>query len=558
MSEFTAPHHAAVAQLTGPGAPFEVIDSPRGSYSVRAYRNAEPNLRSVMAPGRQFGDALFLEYLEQQWTFDQFFNAVDALAGHLQKQCGVLPGDRVAIAMRNRPEWLVAFVAIIECGGVAVPLNSWGKTQELQQGLEDSAAGVVVCDSTRFNFIQAADIAVTTLLVDAATADEPDHHWDAALEAQLSPMAVEAEPDDPAILLFTSGTAGRPKGALFTHANACQALMNIELIGAATYMTNTDAMNRQMGSGIPAKTLLAVPLFHISGLFSQFIINLRHGRGLYLMYKWDAEEALRLVRESGITVLMGAPTMLLDLLGREEATPEDFTAIANVSAGGADTPPLLHELYRSQTSESLAGAGWGLTESGGTGAAFTGLYAHERPGASGFPSPIMEFRFCDEQGELVSPGEPGEMWVRSGATIPGYVSGTTDSAAFEDGWMATGDIGYIDEEGLLYVCGRAKDMVLRGGENIYPSEIEATLLEHPDCEEVAVIALPDATWGEIPAAVVRTGADCAVNESEWQSWCGERMAAYKIPAQWCFTDSALPRNAVNKLLKQAIREQFFS
>ena len=276
------------------------------------------------------------------------------------------------------------------------------------------------------------------------------------------------------------------------------------------------------------------------------------------MYKWDAEEALRLVRESGITVLMGAPTMLLDLLGREEATPEDFTAIANVSAGGADTPPLLHQLYRSQTGESLAGAGWGLTESGGTGAAFTGLYAHERPGASGFPSPIMEFRFCDEQGEPVPAGEPGEMWVRSGATIAGYVSGSTDSAAFEDGWMATGDIGYIDEEGLLYVCGRAKDMVLRGGENIYPSEIEATLLEHPDCEEVAVIALPDTTWGEIPAAVVRTGADCAVSESEWQSWCGERMAAYKIPAQWCFTDSALPRNAVNKLLKQTIREQFFS
>ena len=220
---------------------------------------------------------------------------------------------------------------------MAVPLNSWGKTLELQQGLEDSAAGVVVCDSPRFNFIQAANIDVTTLLVDAETADEPDHHWDAALEARLSPTAVEAEPDDPAILLFTSGTPA-DRGALFTHANACQALMNIELIGAATYMTNTDAMNRQMGSDVPAKTLLAVPLFHISGLFSQFIINLRHGRGLYLMYKWDAEEALRLVRESGITVLMGAPTMLLDLLGREEATPEDFTAIANVSAGLADTP----------------------------------------------------------------------------------------------------------------------------------------------------------------------------------------------------------------------------
>lgn len=365
MSEFTAAYHTAVAQLTGSGAPFEVTDTPRSNYFVKSYRNAEPNLRSVMTPGRQFGDALFLEYLDQKWTFNQFFKAVDALAGHLQTVCGVQPGDRVAIAMRNRPEWLVAFVAIVECAGVAVPLNSWGKTQELQQGLEDSAAGVVVCDSPRFNFIRAADIDVTTLLVDAEPTDEPDYHWRTALQAQLSATPVDAEPSDPAILLFTSGTAGNPKGALFTHTNACQALMNIELIGAATYMTNTDAMNRQMGSGTPAKTLLAVPLFHISGLFSQFIINLRHGRGLYLMYKWDAKEALRLVRESGITVLMGAPTMLLDLLGREDATPADFSAIANVSAGGADTPPLLHDLYRRQIHESLAGAGWGLTESGG-------------------------------------------------------------------------------------------------------------------------------------------------------------------------------------------------
>jgi acyl-CoA synthetase (AMP-forming)/AMP-acid ligase II len=170
----------------------------------------------------------------------------------------------------------------------------------------------------------------------------------------------------------------------------------------------------------------------------------------------------------------------------------------------------------------------------------------------------MEFRFCDEHGEPVAAGEPGEMWVRSGATIPGYVSGATDSADFENGWMATGDIGYIDDEGLLYICGRAKDMVLRGGENIYPSEIEAILLEHPACEEVAVIALPDATWGEIPAAVVRTGAEGALGESEWQDWCKERMAAYKVPSRWQFTNDPLPRNAVNKLLKQTIREHFFS
>ena len=557
MSEFTAAHHAAIAQLTGPGAPFEVIEATRDGYAVKSYRNAEPNLCAVMAPGRQFGDALFIEYLDQAWTFAQFFDAVDALAGYLQQSCGIAGGDRIAIAMRNRPEWLIAFVAIMECGGVAVPLNSWGKAAELQQGLEDSAAQLVIVDEARFGFIRETGLSVTTLLVDAAQAGLADHDWSVALGAGMQHTPVAAAPDDPAILLFTSGTAGRPKGALFTHANACQSLMNIELIGAATYMTNTDAMNRQMGSGIPAKTLLAVPLFHISGLFSQFIINLRHGRGLYLMYKWDADEALRLVRDSGITVLMGAPTMLLDLLNREDALSSDFTAIANISAGGADTPPLLHDLYRQKTPDGLAGAGWGLTESGGTGAAFTGHYAHERPGTSGFPSPIMEFRFCDEYGSAVAEGTPGEMWVRSGATISGYVSGANDESVFEDGWLETGDIGYIDEEGLLHICGRAKDMVLRGGENIYPSEVDAMLLEHPDCEEAAVVALPDSALGEVPGAVIRTTIDCALTTDDWQAWCAERMAAYKIPAQWCFTDSALPRNAVNKLLKQAIRDEFF-
>ena len=557
MSEFTAAHHAAIAQLTGPGAPFEVIDTPRDGYAVKSYRNAEPNLCAVMAPGRQFGDTLFIEFLDQAWTFAQFFDAVDALTGYLQQSCGITAGDRIAIAMRNRPEWLIAFVAIMECGGVAVPLNSWGKAAELQQGLQDSAAQVVICDEARFGFIRDTGLSVTTLLVDAAQTGQADHDWSVALGAGMQHTPVTAAPDDPAILLFTSGTAGRPKGALFTHANACQSLMNIELIGAATYMTNTDAMNRQMGSGIPAKTLLAVPLFHISGLFSQFIVNLRHGRGLYLMYKWDANEALRLVRESGITVLMGAPTMLLDLLNREDAVSSDFTAIANISAGGADTPPLLHDLYRHKTPDGLAGAGWGLTESGGTGAAFTGHYAHERPGTSGFPSPIMEFRFCDEHGSAVADGRPGEMWVRSGATISGYVSGAPPESVFEDGWLETGDIGYIDEEGLLHICGRAKDMVLRGGENIYPSEVEAMLLEHPDCEEVAVVALPDSAFGEVPGAVIRTNVDCALTADDWQAWCAERMAAYKIPAQWCFTDSTLPRNAVNKLLKQAIRDAFF-
>jgi len=557
MNEFTAPHHTAVAQLTSPGAPFEVEDRSRGGYSVKAYKNAERNLSAVMAPGRAFADALFLEYLDQSWTFSAFFQATDTLAGYLHLHCGIEPGDRVAIAMRNRPEWLIAFAAIIECGAVAVPLNSWGKAIELQQGLTDSQAKLVICDAARLAFIRAENNDARTLCLDEETTDAADYVWSQALDSGCQSPAVDANPADPAIMLFTSGTAGRPKGAMFSHAHCCQSLMNIEFIGAATYMTNTDAMNRQLTSGIAPKTLLAVPLFHISGLFSQFIINLRHGRGIHMMYKWDANEALRLVREAGITVLMGAPAMLLDLLNREDSHTDDFAAIANLSAGGADTPSMLHALYRQKAPGGLGGAGWGLTESGGTGAAFTGHFMHERPGASGFPSPLMEFSFRNEDGSHASPGSPGEMWVRSAATIDGYASGDNGPKTFKDGWLETGDIGYIDEEGLLYICGRAKDMVLRGGENIYPSEVEAVLLQHPDCIEAAVVALPDATLGEVPGAVLRLNTNAQADDDAFSAWCESHMAGYKIPAVWRFTDVPLPRNAVNKLLKIVIREQFF-
>jgi len=557
MTEFTAPHHTAVAQLTGPGGPFEVEPLTRGDHTVKAYKNAEQNLRDVMAPGRNFGDATFVEYPGQCWTFAAFFAASDALAGYLQAQCHIAPGDRIAIAMRNRPEWLIAFTAIIQCGAVAVPLNSWGKSAELEQGLDDSQAKLVICDAPRLAFIQAANSQTPTLCLDEESMAACDHNWSVALSSRAPVNSVAIDPNDPAIMLFTSGTAGRPKGAIFTHAHCCQSLMNIEFIGAATYMTNSDAMNQQLASATPPKTLLAVPLFHISGLFSQFIINLRHGRGIYLMYKWDADDALKLVRESGITVLMGAPTMLLDLLNRDDTTAEDFGAIANLSAGGADTPALLHELYRHKAPAGLAGAGWGLTESGGTGAAFTGHFMHERPGASGFPSPIMEFSFRSEDGATLPQSTPGEIWVRSAATISGYASGDDGLTQFEDGWLQTGDIGYIDEEGLLYICGRAKDMVLRGGENIYPSEVEAMLLKHPDCLEAAVVALPDDALGEVPGAVLRLSEQGLADETAFTAWCKEHMAGYKIPAVWRFTDQPLPRNAVNKLLKPAIKEQFF-
>ena len=558
MNEFTKPYFDAVAQLMASTAPFEIETVNVAGVPLRAFKNAETSLGAFLAAGRNHGDALFLQYQGESWTYADFFIAVDKVCAWLVNDRGINKGDRIAIAMRNRPEWLIAFVAIVNVGAVAVPLNSWGKAQELQQGLEDSEASLVFADEARLSFIRELNASLP-----AASADSGNTNHTTALadilrrDTAVAAEVVAVDRHDPAILMFTSGTSGRPKGAMLSHFNCCQALMNVEFIGAGTYMTNMEEMNQQLASPIPPKTLLAVPLFHISGLLSQALINLRHGRALFMMYKWDIDEAIRIIRDENVTVLMGAPVMLLELLKNEQFGDEHAAHLTNVSAGGAATPELLSELYATKTGSAMSGGGWGMTETMGSGAAFTGRYFAKRPDASGFPSPIVEFSFRDEDANVVPAGEPGEIWVRSSAAIQGYFSGGKPSDEPVDGWMATGDVGYISDEGFLYICGRVKDMIIRGGENVYPSEVEACLLELPGCEETAVIGLPHDIWGEEVAAVIRMSYGQSSNASEVIAFCKERLAGFKVPAHVVFTDEPLERNALQKLLKAQIRERYF-
>jgi len=558
MSDYTKPYFDAVAQLTAPTAPFEVETVDVAGVPLKAFKNAERSLGAFLAAGRNHDANLFLQYQGEDWTYGAFFEAVDQACDWLVNEAQIQKGDPIAIAMRNRPEWLVAFVATVTIGAVAVPLNSWGKAQELAQGLEDSEAKLVFCDSDRLTFIRELNAELPAVVVD--TSDDPQ---DTSLSdirqrpAPYEPLLAEVDRHDPAILMFTSGTSGRPKGALLSHFNCCQALMNVEFIGAGTYMTNMEEMNKQLASPTLPKTLLAVPLFHISGLLSQALINLRHGRALYMMYKWDIQEALRIVKEEQITVLMGAPVMLLELLKNQAFSDEHAAHLTNVSAGGAATPELLSELYATKTGTAMSGGGWGMTETMGSGAAFTGRYFAERPTASGFPSPIVEFSFRDENGDEVPSGEPGEIWVRSSAAIQGYFSGGKESDKPLDGWMGTGDIGYISDEGFLYICGRVKDMIIRGGENIYPSEIEACLLEYPGCEEVAVVGIEHETWGEEVGAVMKMQASATADAGAIKSFCKAELAGYKVPEHVVFTDEPLARNALKKLLKAAIKERYF-
>lgn len=555
MSTITAQHNAVAAQLTGPGAPFETHRVTMNGHDVLAYKNAVGTLADIIAQGRQHGDKLYLHYCGSDWSFDDFFQCVDRMAGLLQHHYHIQPGDRVAIAMRNRPEWIAAFCAIINVGAVAVPLNSWGKAEELHHGLNASEAKLVICDEVRCQYISPAVFGVDALLVDAS--NEPDERTACIMSMPTTggPTDVSIAPEDGAILMFTSGTSGLPKGALFSHYNCVQALFNIEFIGACTYMTHQEKMGHFMAKN-PVNTLFAVPLFHISGLFSQSIMSLKGGRRLFMMYKWDANEAIRAIRDHRITVLMGAPTMMMDILQHPDIAHTDLSHISNISAGGAGTPHKLTQLYNEHLPNAMAGAGWGLTETAGTGAAFTGDVFRENPTASGFISPIIEISIRDENGIEGPRDQEGEIYIRSAACIQSYHGGSAQED-FVEGWFKTGDIGYVDENNLLYLCDRAKDMIIRGGENIYPVEVEHCLITHPDISEAAVVGLADETYGETVAAVVVMKPGAHFDIASIKAHCEEHLAHFKVPQTIVCSHEPLPRNPTKKLLKRPIKAAFF-
>lgn len=555
MSTITAQHNAVVAQLTGPGAPFETHRVTINGHDVLAYKNAVGTLADIIAQGRQHGDKLYLHYCGSDWSFDDFFQCVDRMAGLLQHHYHIQPGDRVAIAMRNRPEWIAAFCAIINVGAVAVPLNSWGKAEELHHGLNASEAKLVICDEVRCQYIAPANFGLQALLVDNAKDTDANTRVLADLPNINAPVSVNTAPTDDAILMFTSGTSGLPKAALFSHFNCVQALFNIEFLGAGTFMTHQEKMGAFMAKN-PVKTLFAVPLFHISGLFSQGIMSLKGGRSLYMMYKWDADEAVEAIRHHRITVLMGAPTMMLEIFQHPAIDSVDLGNISNISAAGSGTPAKLTELYNKYLPETMAGAGWGLTESAGTGAAFTGNVFREFPHASGFVSPIVELDVRDEDGHSLAKGSTGEIYMRSAACIQGYSCGSSNDD-FIDGWFKTGDIGYVDDNNLLYLCDRAKDMIIRGGENIYPVEVENCIIAHPDIAEAAVVGLSDDTYGEIVAAVVVMKPGVHFDADAIRTYCEAHLAHFKVPQTIVCSHEPLPRNPTKKLLKRPIKAAFF-
>lgn len=548
------------AQLTAPGAPFERITVPVGDLLLPAYRHAFASLPELINAGRAHAGREFMVYEDDRWSFERFFSAVDALAGRLQAEHGLRPGERVAIAMRNRPEWAVAFAAVTLLGAVPAPLNSFGLHDELLANLRDLQPRWLLCDADRFNRVGAE---LAALDCRAAVVGGAPGQGDAAWADLIAPGAPLLQPpllapDDAALVLFTSGASSQAKGVLSTQRAVCQALYNIDYIGAFSAMTSPKMIAAMMARGLQPTTLTAVPLFHVSGLHAQLLASLRHGRRLVFMHRWDPAQALQLIQKEKITQFNGAPSMVMQLLAEPGFDDPAITgSLGGVGFGGAGLPQRLIDEVLARRGDAMSGVGFGLTETNGVGAAASGRLFQLRPQSSGQLSPIIELRVAEFDGTALPVGQAGELWLRGVSVMQAYLGQPKATAqALSDGWFRTGDIGIVDADGFVRVVDRIKDVINRSGEKVAAAEVESCLLQHPCVVEAAVFGQPDEQTGEAIVAVVVLAPGEQLSAAQVQAHVAGRLAAYKVPLRVYVRSDSLPRNPAGKMLKTTLKREY--
>jgi long-chain acyl-CoA synthetase len=547
----------AVAQLTGPGAPFAMTTIDVRGVPTRVFDNTPPSLRAIFDGARARGEQTFLVYEDERWSFAETMRHVDALGALLVERYGIRPGDRVAIAMRNYPEWIVSFAAITSIGAISVSMNAWWTEDEMRYGLEDCGARVVIADPPRAHVCaRTAREHGVRLLVVRADGDLPEgaDRWEEVLPLGAALPDVEIDPEMDATILYTSGTTGFPKGAVSTHRAVTSALTAF----ACSALTNAVRFPKeaQQAAANPTCFILIVPLFHVTGAIAVMMSCFAAGYKLVMMYKWDPERALELIEREKVTRFVGVPTQSWDLLESPDFVRRDTSSLTNVGGGGAPAPPELVRRIEGSFSRGRPGIGYGMTETNAYGPQNSGDDYLRKPTSAGRPAPTMELRVTDEEGRVLAPNEVGELWFRGPMLIRGYWNKPEATAeTIVDGWLRTGDLGMIDEEGFIYVQDRAKDMVLRAGENVYCAEVEAAIYEHPAVYEAAVYGLPHERLGEEVAVSVVLRAEAVLDEQGLRAHLTERIAAFKIPSYVDFRREQLPRGATGKILKRQIRDE---
>lgn len=544
----------SVIAVTAPGQMFSVVETEVLGRPTKIYQNALPSLRALFDLARTRGDAVFLVYEDERLSFDTVMAQVDAIADLLVNHYGVQKGDRVAIGMRNYPEWITSFAAITSVGAIAVSLNAWWTAEELAYGLEDSGTSVLIADQERAERAEGAfdTLGVRTIVVRSSGPLPPGAE---RLEDVLTPgvpmPAVDIDPDDDATILYTSGTTGHPKGAVSTHRAVVHGLFSFACRAAANGLSTPPAEPHPY----PTSFILIVPLFHVTGCVAVMLSSWLGGSKLVLMYKWGPERALELIERERITNFVGVPTMSWDLLESPDFATRDTSSLLAVGGGGAPAPPELVRRVESSFTRGRPQIGYGMTETNAYGPGNTGDDYVRKPKSTGRWVPPMDIKIAGPDGEPLPVGEVGEICFRGPMLIRGYWNKPEATAeTIVDGWLFSGDIGRIDDEGFLYVEDRAKDMVIRAGENIYCAEVEAAIYEHPAVYEAAVFGIPHERLGEELVAAVFLKAGATLTLDELRAHVGDKLAPFKVPSKVEFVTTALPRGASGKILKRELRD----
>jgi long-chain acyl-CoA synthetase len=557
-------------QLTGPGGPFEIVTETVDGLELPVYKDRLPNLRSVAAIAAGRGDEKpFVVYGDRRIGFSEFFALANSVADRWRDDLHLAHGDRVAVLSANNPEWCLSFWAAVNSGAILVGLNGWWKTDEIVYGLRDSGSKILVADQGRFDRIaehldDCADLEAV-YLVDADPADYGDdprlHRFD-ELTDRPSPTLSDTPIDegDAAVIFYTSGTTGRPKGAISTHRNMVANLQNTIfttiLSGMLTAEEAAAAGEEEPPAPPQTVALLTSPLFHVSGCHSSLVVGTLGGVRLVIPEgRFLPDKALQLIQQEQVTIWATVPTMVWRVCENPDRRDYDTSSVTSVAFGGSPSADELQRMVR-ETFPNVRSTtnAYGLTESSSTAVVISGRDARERPTSVGLPMPNVELRLVDPAGNDVPPGRDGEVLIRSPLVMPGYWGKPEATAeTIVDGWLHTGDIGRFDDDGYLYITDRAKDMIIRGGENIYCVEIEQRLVDHAEILDAAVIGVAHPELGEEVKAVVQVPPGSELSGDDVRRWVAETLADFKVPAYVEITTDKLPRNASGKLLKNVLR-----
>ena len=547
----------AFARITAAGEPYELVEREDIRGPVRTFVNAPVSLRQVYEEARS--DVEFIVADDQRWTFAEFWNDAAKIGHLLVDELGVTKGDRVAISMRNYPEWMLAFTAATSVGAIAVAMNSLWNAEEMAYGLNDSGASVIFADAERLALLESMETPIDGLRV-VAVRHSGSPVADVELSERMAAIAAVPMPEvdiaatDLALILYTSGSTGHPKGVLSNHHNVIVALMAWEVEYGALIERPGNVVAPEEGSGLVPATLLGIPLFHVLGLHAVFLGSFRGQRKLVTMYKWDASVAAELIERERIVTFTGPPAVSGDLVRVAQSEGRDLSSLLTVGGGGAARPPAQVGQIDDSFEKALPNTGWGMTETNAIGTLILGAEYSERRLSSGPALCVIDLRVVDDEGNELPSGERGELQVRGPSMFREYWNkpeATADSFA-EGGWFKTGDVAYIDTDGHLFIVDRIKDLIIRGGENIGCGGVEAALSSHPKVIEAAVYSVPDERLGEEVGTTMYVTKD--FDEAELREYLVDHLAKYEIPRYITTMTEPLPRTGSGKLLKRQLRE----